>query len=133
MRSFTCCGVSRTACAWLGGASKRIIVVAQAHKGPAQQDNEKPGTTETTKPAGLGQSFEVIVVRVVDNLSIIQGLVRRIDDLESAQSRARDGMIQEDMPGTPAHGGSLSSGHVERLKRRKALHDLTDTQPGNHQ
>ena len=70
---------------------------------------------------------------VIDSFPIVEGFVRRINDLQSSESRSCQRVMKEDLPGVPAHRGTLAGGHLKRLERRKALEDLTDAKPGNHQ
>src|ERR1700687_5927143 len=116
----------------LQGPGKRIVELMQSFQGLAKQDAEKPGTAEPSENAGFGEGLEVVVVRVVDDFSIVERFVTRINDLQSAKPRSDEGMMEEDLPGVPAHGGSLSGGGFEGLERRKTLQDLFDTEPGDH-
>lgn len=56
----------------LQGPGKGIIELAQSFQGFAEQDTQKPGTTEPSQNAGFGEGLEVIVVRVVDDFPIVE-------------------------------------------------------------
>src|SRR5215469_3002890 len=101
----------------LQGTSKRKVILAEARKGLEQQNQEEPSIAETAQHARFSKGFEVIVVRVIHNLAVVQSLVARIHDLKGTESRACQRVIQKDVPGATAHGGALALGHFERLER----------------
>src|SRR5713226_2575326 len=101
-------------------------------KGVIEQDAQEPCATQSSKNASFGEGLKVVVMRVIDALSIVERFVRGINDLERAESRSGDGMIEENLPSVPAHGGPLPGGGFQGLERRKALQELSDAQPGNH-
>src|SRR5205823_708036 len=87
------------------GSGKGKVILAEAGKGFDEQNREKPGTTETAEHTRFGKGFEVVVVRVIDNLAVIKRFVRRIHDLQRARSRAHNRVVQKDVPRAQAHGG----------------------------
>src|SRR6266581_5173103 len=96
---------------------KGITELKQALEGHAQQGDDKPGTTKASEKSRLGKGLKVIVVGMVDNLSVVERLVGRIDDLQRTESRACDRVIQEDSPGVAAHGSTLAGSRFKRLQR----------------
>ena len=117
----------------LQSASKGMIQLAQSHQGLAEKDAQEPSATKPSEKAGLRQGLEVVVVRVVDNLSIVERFVREIDDLQGAEAGARERVSQKDAPGIPTHGSALSHRRFERLEGRKSLQDLANAKPGDHE
>ncbi len=63
---------------------ERIDELAQALKGLGQQDAEKPSAAKATGNARLCKSFQIVVVRVIDDLSIVERFIGRIGDLQCA-------------------------------------------------
>jgi hypothetical protein len=96
-----------------------------------KQSTEKPGAARGTGDSGFGQSFEVIIVCVIDNFGVVQRFVGWEDSLQSAKTGAGPGMFAEDVPRVQAHGGAFARGYFEGLHGGKALEDLPDAQPGN--
>src|SRR6266851_5091794 len=64
-----------------------------------KQSAEKPGAARNTDDSGFGQSFEVIIVCVIDNFGVVQGFVRWENSLQSAETGAGPRMFAEDVPG----------------------------------
>src|SRR2546423_6385568 len=49
-----------------------------------EQQREKPGTAQAASNSGFSQGLEVIVMRVINDFSVIQRFIRRIDNLQAA-------------------------------------------------
>src|ERR671922_948824 len=93
--------------------------VPQPKKGKRleKQNPEEPGAAQTAQRARFSKGFQVIVVRVIDDFAVIQGLVGRVDDLQSSESRAGEWMVQKNVPRAPAHGCTLALSDFKRLQR----------------
>ena len=117
----------------LQGSHKGKVILAEAREGFEQQSREKPGTTGTAQDACFGKGLQVVVVGVIDDFSVIESFVGRIHDLQRAESRACQRMVQENVPGASAHGGALAFSHFQRLERGEALQNLANAEPCNHQ
>src|SRR5579863_10774042 len=70
---------------------------------------------------------------VVDDFSVVEGFVRRENDLNGAETSAKPRMIQKDAPGVGAHGGAFSNGHFQGLHGREPFDELLDAEPGDHE
>jgi len=117
----------------LDGRSKGAHGLRQAPKRVEQQNAQKPNTAQATGKARFREALEVVIVSVIDDSSVIESLVSREDQLESAETGARPGMVQENAPGVGAHGGPFSNRHFERLQGGKPFDQLLDTEPGDHE
>ena len=91
----------------LDGRSKGANRLRQAPKRIEQQNAQKPNTAQAAGHARFRETFEVVIVGVIDDFSVIESLVSREDELQSAETGARPGMVQENAPGVGAHGGAL--------------------------
>src|SRR5690242_15838008 len=115
----------------LQSPGEREITLPEKRKRFEKQNPEEPGTAETAQRARLGKSFQVIVVRVIDDFGVIKGLIRRIHDLKGAESGAGKRMVEENVPGARSHGTTLARGDFECLHGGKALQDSAHAQPSN--
>jgi hypothetical protein len=108
---------------------KRLILLEKAAARFNKKHHEKPQATKTTEEARFGESFEIVVVCVVHDFSIVERFVSGKDGLQCAEASAGDGMIEKNMPGVAAHGGALSFADFEGLHGRETLENLADAQP----
>src|SRR5690348_12230336 len=95
---------------------KREIPLPEQGKRFEKQNPEQPGAAQSAQHARFGKGFQIIVVRVIDDLGVIKGFIGRIHDLESAKSGAGKRMVQKNVPSAPAHSGALPLGEFERLQ-----------------
>ena len=72
----------------LQSAREGLTQLAQSYQRLTEQDAKEPRATHTSKKPCLCQGFEVVIVRVVDNLSIVERFVRGINNLQSAEAGA---------------------------------------------
>ena len=56
----------------LQGPGKGVAELAHSLQRFAEQNTEEPRTTEPSENAGFGESLEVVVVRVIDDLPIVE-------------------------------------------------------------
>ena len=117
----------------LDGRSKGPYRLRQAPKRIEQQNAQKPNTAQAAGNARFRETLEVVIVGVIDDFSVIESLVSREDQLESAETGARPGMVQENVPGVGAHGGAFSNRHFQGLHGRKPFDELLDAKPGDHE
>src|SRR6266849_4793819 len=110
---------------------ERLVLQEQATEGTKEQNTEKPGAARGASDSGFRQSFEVIVVGVIDNFCVVLGFVGGENGLQGAKTGTGPGMFAEDSPSVQAHGGAFAGGYFEGLHGGKALEDLPDAQPGN--
>ena len=73
----------------------RFLQRAQAGK---EKQTYKPGATQSSGNPCFGKRFEVVVMRVIDDLSVVESLVGRIDRFKRAESRTENRMIQKNAP-----------------------------------
>ncbi len=93
----------------------------------------KDGAAEASGDSGFSQSFEVVVVRVIDDFAVVVGFVGGKDSLQGAQAGAGPAMVEKDAPGVLTHGGALAAGYFERLQGGEAVENLFHSEPGNQQ
>src|SRR5258707_12276461 len=96
-----------------------------------QEQTDKPGETQSAENARFGQRFEVIIVRMIDDLSIIKSFIERIDGLERAETRAEYWMAEKDAPSSMAHGGALVFVNFKRLQAAETRQKLIYAEPGD--
>ena len=77
--------------------------------------------------------FEVVVVRVVDDFSVVLRLVGGKDGLQRAEAGAGVFVVEKDAPGVLAHRGALAGGDFETLERGEAVENLFDAEPGDEE
>ncbi len=65
----------------LQSSGKGLVQLAHPSQRFSEQHTQKPSTTESSKNSGFGEGLEVVVVRVIDDSPIVEGFVRRINDL----------------------------------------------------
>ena len=114
-------------------SSEGLAKVAPFAQRLDQQNGQKPERSDSTQNSGLGEGFQIVVVGVIDDSSIVKGFVGRENDLKSAEAGAEDGVIQEDFEGVTAHRSAFSGGGFERLQGGESLEDLANSEPGNHE
>src|ERR1700694_5965143 len=56
----------------LQGPGKGVVELTKSFYGIAEQGAEKPGPAEPSENAGFSESLEVVVVRVVDDFSVVE-------------------------------------------------------------
>src|ERR1700720_657211 len=112
---------------------ERLVALEQLPQRDEEKNAQESGAAEAAGDAGLGQGFEVVVVRVIDDFSVVVGLVGGEDGLQGAQAGAGPGMVEENGPGVQSHRGTLAGGHFERLKRGEAIENLFPSEPGDQQ
>ncbi len=56
----------------LQGSGKGVLELAKSSQGLTEQDGQKPGTTQSSKNASFGEGLKVVVMRVIDDLSIVE-------------------------------------------------------------
>src|SRR6266404_2435729 len=95
-----------------------------------EQHTQEPGAAEGAGKASVRQQLEIVVMRVIDDSSVIKAFVRGKYQGEGAQAGAGPGMIAKNMPSVVTHGGAFAAGHCERLHGRKTFEDLAHSQPG---
>src|SRR5277367_3193796 len=117
----------------LNGGRKGACCLRETPKRIEKKNAKKPDTTQAANNACLRESFEIVIVGMVDDLSIVERFVRGEDKLQRAETSAGPGMVQENAPGIGAHRGTLSSGHLQGLKGRKPFEELLHTKPRNHE
>ena len=54
------------------GSGEGIVELSQALPGFAEQGTQKPDTAKPSQNAGFGEGFEIVVVRVIDDLPIVE-------------------------------------------------------------
>src|SRR5882724_8975497 len=111
------------------GGGEGLVSLEQLPQRDEEQDAEESSAAYASSDAGLSHEFQVVVVGVVDDLAVVVGLVGGKDGLQGAQTGAGPRMVEEDVPGVEAHGGTLAVGHLQGLQRGKAVKDLFYAQP----
>ena len=111
------------------GRGERLVAVQQLPQGDEEKNAEESGAAQSAGDAGFRQGFQVVVVRVIDDFPVVVGFVGGKNGLQGTQAGAGPGMVEENAPGVPPHGGTLAGGHFERLKRREAIENLLHSKP----
>src|SRR5580698_10791675 len=94
----------------LNGRNKSTLGLRQLPKRIEEQDTQKPYATQPSSNARFRKAFQVIVVRVIDNFSVIKRLISREDGLKGAKTSAGQGMVEENSPSVSPHGGAFTAG-----------------------
>src|SRR5882724_342610 len=68
----------------LQGPGKGIVELAQTLQGLGQQDTDEPGAAEATGNASFRKGLQIVVVRVIDDLPVIESFIGWVDDLQRA-------------------------------------------------
>src|SRR6266436_5732891 len=75
-----------------------IVARFQEAQRTDEYGSDEPGAAKSADQACSGQSFQVIIVRMIYDFSVIPGFVRRIHLLQSSQARSQHRMIQKNLP-----------------------------------
>src|SRR6266853_3393978 len=94
-----------------------------------EQSSDEPGAAESADQACFGQGFQVIVVGMIHDFSVVQGFVRRIHLLQSSQTRSQHRMIQKNLPRAVAHRSALALRYFQSLQTREARKYLVNSEP----
>src|SRR5580704_7151757 len=81
------------------GPRRRIVCPAQVRKSPPYQESNKSQHAQPTDQSGLGQKFQIVVVSVVDDKTVVITFIPWKYRLQSSQSCASPGMAADDPPG----------------------------------
>jgi len=112
------------------GDEGELRILQRAQSGD-QENADKPCAANPSENSGFGEGFEIVIVNVVDDFSVVQRFIGRIDDLRGAEPGAENGMIEEDAPRAVSHGGALSFFYLHRLQAAEAGENFADADPGN--
>src|SRR5690242_17630546 len=101
----------------LQGPGKRKVTLPKKGKGFEKQNPEEPSAAQAAQHARSSKGFQVVVVSVIHDFAVIKSFVGRVHNLQSAESRARERMVQKNAPGATAHCSTLALGDLKRLQR----------------
>ena len=95
---------------------ERNIGFLQRAQAGKEKQPYKPGATQSSGNPCFGKRFEVVVMSVIDDLSIVKSFVGRLDGFKCAESRTEKRMIQKNAPCAVTHGSALVLLDLERLQ-----------------
>jgi len=67
---------------------KRKALLLQGSKRGKNEQCDKPGAAQASQNSGFGKRFEIVIVRMVDDFSVIESFIRGINELNGAEARA---------------------------------------------
>src|SRR5262249_51522477 len=77
------------------GICERVAFCLKEAQGAEDQDSQKPSAAESADDTRFGERLQVVIVRVIHNLPIVESFIRRIYLLESSEPGAENRMIEE--------------------------------------
>lgn len=110
-----------------------FVSLEELAKRDEEQSAEEPGAADAAGDSGFRELLEVVVVRVIDDFSIVLRFVGRENGLQRAESCAGVFVVEENAPGVLTHRGALAGGDFEILERGEAVENLFDAEPGNEE
>ena len=89
---------------------ERFVDLQNLTERDEKKHTEEPCAADATGDSGFGELFEVVVVRVVDDFSVVLRLVGGKDGLQRAEAGPRVFVVEKDAPGILPHGSALAGG-----------------------